>query len=143
MSIEDNKTLVRRFIEEVMNTGNTAAIPDFSVAESRFAGGIAGQIQAMKTAFPDHHFSIDTILAESDKVAVQVSIHGTNTGPMVGLPAFGRLETPIPPTGSSMVTSGMYFFTVSDGKIVSYAVEFDQIGMLRQLGWKFSPPVGS
>ena len=140
MSLEDNKMLVQRFIDEVMNAGNTAAIANFSVAGTIFAGGIEGQIKVMKTAFPDNHFTIDEILAEGDKVAVRVTTHGTNTGPLVGLPAFGRLETPVPPTGKSVTGSGLYVFTVSDGKIVSFVAELDQIGLLRQLGWTFTPP---
>lgn len=140
MTIENNKALVQRFIDEVMNAGNTAAIADLCVPGSMFAGGIEGQIKAAKTAFPDINFAIDYTLAEGDKVAVRVTVHATNTGPLVGLPAFGRLETPVPPTGKSVTHGGMYIFTVSDGKIVSYAAEFDQIGLLRQLGWTFTPP---
>jgi predicted ester cyclase len=140
VSLEDNKVLVQRFMDEVMNAGNTAAIADFCVAGSMFAGGIEGQIKAMKSAFPDIRLTIDDILAEGNKVAVRVTTHGTNSGPLVGLPAFGRLETPVPPTGKLVTGSGMYVFTVSDGKIVSYAAEIDQISLLRQLGWKFTPP---
>jgi predicted ester cyclase len=140
MSLENNKVLVQRFIDEVMNAGNTTAIADFCVVGSMFAGGIEGQIKAMKMAFPDNHLTIDDILAEGNKIAVRVTIYGTNTGPLVGLPAFGRLETPVPPTGKSVTSSGMYIFTVSDGKIVSFAAELDQIGLLRQLGWTFAPP---
>lgn len=140
MSLEENKVLVRRFIETVINGGDTAAIADFCVPGSMFAGGIEGQIQAMKSAFPDNHLTIDDMVAEGGHVAVRVTIRGTNTGPMVGLPAFGRLETPVPPTGMSVTTSGMYLFTVSEGKIISYALELDQIGLLRQLGWTFTPP---
>ena len=43
-------------------------------------------------------------------------------------------------SGMSVTTSGMYLFTVSEGKIISYALELDQIGLLRQLGWTFTPP---
>ena len=140
MTIEGNKALIQQFIDEVMNAGNTAAIADFCVAGSMFAGGIEGQIRAMKMAFPDIHFTVDDIFSEGSKVAVRVTVYGTNTGPLVGLPAFGRLETPVPPTGKSTTHSGMYVFTVSDGKIVSYLAELDQIGLLRQLGWTFTPP---
>ncbi|OGO29593.1 MAG: hypothetical protein A2136_07740 [Chloroflexi bacterium RBG_16_54_11] len=140
MTIEDNKALVQRFIGEVMNAGNTAAIADLCIPGSMFAGGIEGQIKAMKMGFPDNHLTIEDILAEGDKVAVRVTIHGTNTGPLVGLPAFGRLETPVPPTGKSVIGSGMYVFTVSNGKIMSFTAELDQIGLLQQLGWTFTPP---
>ncbi|MGD2048899.1 MAG: ester cyclase [Chloroflexota bacterium] len=140
MSLENNKVLVQQFIDEVMNNGNTAAIADFCVAESMFAGGIEGQIKSMKTAFPDIQFTVDEILAEGNKVAVRVTTRGTNSGPLVGLPAFGRMETPVPPTDKSVTGSGMYVFKVLDGKIASYAAELDQIGLLRQMGWTFMPP---
>ena len=140
MTNEDNKALVQNFIAEVMNAGNTDAIADFCVAGSMFAGGLVGQIKAMKTAFPDLHQSVDDILADGSKVAVRVTLAATNTGPLVGLPGFGRLDIPVPPTGKSVTYSGMYFFTISDGKIVSYSTELDQIGLLRQLGWTFTPP---
>src|SRR6476661_7013019 len=117
MSLEDNKVLVQRFIDEVMNSGKTSAIAELCVAGSAFAGGIEGQVKSMRTAFPDFHMSIDEILAEGNKIAVRVTTRGTNTGPLVGLPAFGRLETPVPPTGKSVTGSGIYVFKVSDGKI--------------------------
>ena len=140
MAAESNKALVQRFIDEVMNDGNTDAIADFCITGSMFAGGIEGQVKSMRTAFPDIHFTVDDIFSEGDKVAVRVTTSGTNTGPLVGLPAFGRLETPVPPTGKSAIHGGTYIFTVLDGKIVKYVAELDQIGLLRQLGWTFTPP---
>jgi predicted ester cyclase len=140
MASEDNKALVQRFVDDVMNAGNTSAIAKFCIPGSMLAGGLEGQIRAMKTAFPDNHFTIEEMIAEGNKVVVRVTIHGTNTGPLGGLPAFGRFETPVPPTGKSVTGSGLNIFTVSDGKIVSYGGELDQIGLLRQLGWTFTPP---
>ena len=140
MTLEANKVLVQGFIEEVMNAGNTAAIADFCVAGSMFAGGLEGQIKAMKTAFPDLHLAVDDIVAEGNKVVVRMTMKGTNTGPLVGLPAFGRLERPIPPTGQSTSHTAMYMFWVSDGRIMRYAAELDQIALLRQMGWTLVPP---
>ena len=143
MSAEANKALVEQFIEEVMNSGNTEAISDFCVPGSMFAGGLTGQIKAMKMAFPDLHFSIDDIISEDARVVVCLTSQGNHTGPLVGLPAFGRLEVPVPPTGKSVVSTAIYIFTVSDNKIVSYKAEMDQIGMLRQMGWTFTPPASA
>jgi predicted ester cyclase len=140
MSLGDNKALVRRFIDEVMNSDNFAAIADLCVPGSLFARGTEHQIRVMKTAFPDNRFAIDDMVAEGEKVAVQVTIKGTNSGPMGGLPAFGRLEVPVPPSGKSVTATGIFIFKISKGKILGYASELDQIGMLRQLGWTFLPP---
>lgn len=140
MSLEENKVLVQRFIDQVMNEGNTAAIADFCLPGSMFAGGLEGQINAMKTTFPDLYTTVENMICEGDRVAVQVTTQGTNTGPLVGLPAFGRLETPVPPTGRTVIGSAIYVFKIADGKIISYAAELDQIGLLRQMGWTFTPP---
>jgi predicted ester cyclase len=136
----DNKALVQRFVDDVMNAGNITAIANFCVPGSMLAGGLEGQIRAMNTAFPDNHFTIEEMIAEGNKVVVRATIRGTNTGPLVGLPAFGRFETPVPPTGKSVTGSGLNIYTISDSKIVSYGGELDQIGLLRQLGWTFTPP---
>jgi len=140
MSPEDNKVLVQRFIDEVMNSGRFAAIAELCVTGSLFARRIEGLMRAMRTTFPDLHMSIDEVFGEGNKIAVRVTARGTNTGPLVGLPAFGRLETPVPPTGKSVTGTGIYLFTLSDGKISSLAAEIDQIGLLQQLGWTFAPP---
>lgn len=140
MSLEDNKAIVRRFIDEVMNTGNADAISNFCVPGSRFADGIAGQIKNLRTTFPDYHFTIDEIVAEGDKVTIQTTQRGTNNGPLIGLPAFGRLEMPVPPTGQSVMVTGISIYKVVDGKIVNFTSELDQVGLLRQMGWTFTPP---
>src|SRR5690348_4201741 len=140
MSIEDKKALVRRFVEEVMNDANSAAIADLCVPDSRFALGIAGQLQSMRTAFPDNHFTIDELLAEDALVAARMIVRGTNSGPLVGLPAFGRMEKPVPATGQSVLGTAIYIFKIVDGRIASLTFELDQVGLLQQLGWTFNPP---
>jgi predicted ester cyclase len=138
--LEDNKALVRRFIDEIINAGNVSAIHEFCPKDSMFAGGIAGQIQSQKITMPDIHYAIVEMIAEGETVAVRMTSTGTNTGPLVGLPAFGKLENPIPPTGKTVTATMMYFFKVIDGKIVSLSFELDQISLLRQMGWTFAPP---
>ena len=140
MSLEENKALVRRFIDEVLNAGNIAALTNFCIPGSMFARGFEGQVKAFKLGFPDNHFTIDEIVAEDDKVAVHATMHGTNTGPLVGLPALGTFATPAPPTGISVLWNRIYIFSVADGKILNFTAESDQLGLLQQLGWTFTPP---
>jgi predicted ester cyclase len=94
----------------------------------------------MKTAFPDFQWTIDEMVAEGDNVAVRMTARGTNTGQLVGLPAFGHFDQPLPPTSKVVLVTGIYIFTVSDGKIVSLAYEIDQVALLQQLGWTLTPP---
>jgi len=140
MSIAENKALVERFIEEVFNKGNVNAIADFCVPGSMFAGGVVGQIRSLKTFLPDGQFTIDSLIAEGDKVVAVITQRGTNTGPIVGLPAFGKLETPVPPTGKAVAVSSVSIFTLSGSKIKSYENHIDQISLLQQLGWTIEPP---
>jgi len=97
-------------------------------------------MQSMRVAFPDNHLTIDELLAEDALVAARVTIRGTNSGPLVGLPAFGRLEKPVPATGRAVVTTGIYVFRIAEGRIASLAFELDQVGLLQQLGWTLTPP---
>ncbi|SRR6266702_3928875 len=94
----------------------------------------------MRTAFPDNHITIDELVAEDALVAARVTTRGTNSGPLVGLPAFGRFEQPVPPTGQAVLGTAIYIFKFIDGRIASLAFELDQVGLLQQLGWTFIPP---
>jgi predicted ester cyclase len=140
MTIEENKALARRFIEEVFNKGNTGAIADFCVPGSMLVWGLTGQIEVIKTAFPDFQITIEDMVAEGGKVVVLTTTRGTNTGPLMGLPAFGKLPEPVPPTGKSFMVTGVNVFTIKDGRVLSFATESDQAGLLRQLGWSITPP---
>ena len=140
MSTEQNVTLVQRFLEEVFNHSNLDAIASFFVPGSMIAGGIEGQYRTMKAAFPDMQATIENIFAGGNHVAVRVTNDGTNTGPIVGLPGIGRLETPLSPTGKPITVSGIMLFTIADGKIKSISSELDTLGLLRQLGWTMTPP---
>lgn len=143
MTVEENRSLVERFIEEIYNQGETERIAEFCVPGSMFAGGHAGQIQVMRLAFPDLRFSIDEMIAEGEKVVARVTTRGTNSGPLAGLPAFGKLEQPVPPTGQHVMSTAIYIFSLRDGVVVSIDAEIDQVGMLRQMGWSITPPQAS
>lgn len=140
MSIAENKTLVRRFVSEVFNQGNLDAIAGFCVPGSFLAGGLGNQVMAMRTAFPDFQLTVGDLIAEGDKVVARVTQQGTNSGPLVGLPAFGRLDQPVPPTGKQVTADITIIFTFRDSRVLSLAMQTDQLGLLQQLGWTFTPP---
>jgi len=84
ISTEQNKTLVRRYWEEVWNNGNLAVVDeliatDFDghplTGEPDFGRGLAGQKQLVgmyRTAFPDLHMTIEDLTAEGDRIAVRL-----------------------------------------------------------------------
>jgi steroid delta-isomerase-like uncharacterized protein len=136
MSTEQNKTLVRRYWEEVWNNGNLAAVnqliaTDFDghplPGEPDVGRGPAGQKQLVgmyRTAFPDLRMTIEDLTAEGDRVAVRWTARGTQTGEMMGIPATGKPTT----------VTGMVLNRLADGKIAEGWGNFDALGMLQQLG---------
>jgi steroid delta-isomerase-like uncharacterized protein len=136
MSTEQNKTLVRRYWEEVWNQGNLAVLDDLIATdfdghplpgEPDFGRGPAGQKQLVgmyRTAFPDLRMTIEDMTAEGDRVAVRWTARGTQTGEMMGIPATGKHTT----------VTGMFLNRLAGGKIVEGWGNFDALGMLQQLG---------
>ena len=132
MSTENNKSIVLRLLEEAMK-GNLA-IADELIAEDYaqhsvfgIPNGRAGFKQffmAFASAVPDAQFVIDDVIAEGDKVVTRLTVNGTQTGALQG----------IPPTGKKFSMKGIDIFRIVDGKIVEHWDAVDQLGMLQQLG---------
>jgi steroid delta-isomerase-like uncharacterized protein len=134
MSTEDNKALMRRFLEEVFNKQNLAAIDEF-IAPNHVdhtlppflpttPEGTKQAIGMFLTAFPDVHLTVEDMIAEGDKVVTRYTSRGTQKGAFVG----------IPPTGKQMTVSSIVVARIADGKIVEEWGLDDQMGMLQQLG---------
>lgn len=133
MSLEENKALVRRFVEEVQNQHNLAAIdellsPDFvdHSASSDLPGreGVKRWFAMMFAAFPDMHFTIQQQVAEGDRVATFKTFHGTHEGPFMG----------IPPSGKAVQIAVIDILTVANGRLVEHWSVGDFLGLMRQIG---------
>ena len=81
--LEQNKALVRRFYEEVENRGNLSLIdelisPNFRDVFNSSAHGPAGGREGIRVLVeklrqrPDFHITIDDLIAEDDKVVLQM-----------------------------------------------------------------------
>lgn len=79
-------------------------------------------------AFPDMRVRTTRRVVSDDEVAAEVEFTGTNTGPM----RMGDQE--IPATGKSVVGTGTYFVSVTDGKITSFRAHPDVASLMGQLG---------
>jgi len=88
----------------------------------------------VEASFPDLQLQIADLFTEGSEGAVRVRIQGANIGPLVGLPALGRLEATAPPTGKAITASSMMIFTIKDVRIANYAIKLDQLGLQRQPG---------
>jgi steroid delta-isomerase-like uncharacterized protein len=134
LSIEENKALFRRYVEEVGNKGNLdladeifdsylAHQPDGSVLE-RGPEDVKRFMGEFRSAFPDFHTTIEDMVAEGDKVVTRWRARGTHQGEFRG----------IAPTGNEMEITGIGIFRFSEGKVVESWDNFDQLGMMQQLG---------
>jgi len=84
MSTEDNKALMRRCYEEVLNKKNTAAIDNF-IAPSHIEEA-KQSITMYLAAFPDVHFTVEDMVAEGDMVVARLTARGTHQGVFLDIP---------------------------------------------------------
>jgi predicted ester cyclase len=140
---EANKTLVRTLIEESLNKGNLGLAdahftPDYEVHIPgrtdlpRGPGAFKRVIGMWRSAFPDFHMTIETLIAEGDQVANRFTTRGTHTGPLMGLA----------PTGRPIVVYGMEFHRLADGKVAESWICDDIPSILQQLGVLPRPSLG-
>jgi predicted ester cyclase len=114
MSPEENSTIVRRFITEVLEQGNLSLVDQLCAPNyiNRLTGqGVESLKQLgglMKTAIPDLHFTIENLLAEGDQVVARFTITGTNTGSVMGSK----------PSGKAISVRGLTYYRLANGKIV-------------------------
>ena len=132
MSTEDNKALVRRGYD-ALNERNWAAFdalcsPDivFYNASTKIQGYPAYKqfISMYFTAFPDAHLTIEDMIAEGDTVAVRQTFHGTHKGDLMG----------IAPRGKQATATGISIFRIANGQAVEQRANYDDLGLLQQLG---------
>jgi steroid delta-isomerase-like uncharacterized protein len=122
MSVEENKAIVRRYIEEVLNNGNLGAVDELFAPEMH---EMVKQIAAsFLAAFPDRHETIEALVADGDRVVACWTWHGTHLGEFEGIPATGRQIT----------RTGMAFYHLRGGKIIEDWAEWDWLDLLEQLG---------
>ena len=114
MSNEGNKTIVQRFITEVLEQGNMSFVNQLCAPNyvNRMTGqGIDSLKQVgglMKTAVPDWHFTVENMVAEDDQVVVRFTVTGTVTGSVMGSK----------PSGKPFSVRGLTYYRLANGKIV-------------------------
>jgi len=130
-----NKVIVRRLYEEVWNKHKPELIPEIiapshALHDPNAAGSSIGpeayqrQYSALVNAFPDLRFSIEDVISEGDKVVVSWTISGTHKGEFMG----------VAPTGKKVSVDGVTINHLGNGKIMDSYVNWDALGLLRQIG---------
>lgn len=133
MSIEQNKTIMRRMIEEIWNQGNLAtadelfasnhtspSAPDFPPGSE----GVKILVKMFREAMPDYHMTIDLMVADEEKVAARFTQAGTHTATeFMGMQPSGRKAT----------WTEIGVLRIENGKIVESWYEVDMLSMINQL----------
>jgi predicted ester cyclase len=137
MSIEDNKAIFRRLIEELWNQGKLDVADElftadaFSPSAPDLPPGPAGtkMIAGMfLKAFPDLHITIEHEVADGDRVFGHLRQRGTHTGALV------TPQGEVPPTGKPVDFNEMAIVKIVDGKIAESWYDTDMVGLLMQIG---------
>jgi hypothetical protein len=100
VSAEDNKALVRRFVDEVQSAGNVGLIdeicsPEEFVNHSAPPGiptdceGIKIVTAMFRGAFPDSYFTVEDMVPEGDKVVTRKTFHSTHEASLWASPRAG------------------------------------------------------
>lgn len=132
-SLEQNKALVRRFVDQIFVQGRNDAVDELLAGDfvphtwGRMAGGRDGLKQAIErvsNGLADTSMTIEDVIAEGDRVAVRLTSHARQVGEFMGLP----------PSGREYTIGEIHVFRIRDGKVVEHWHEADFLGMMRQLG---------
>ena len=135
---EGNGAIFLRFIEEVINGGNLAAVdelvsfryvdhdPVLGMAPDR--EGLKKTVAALRAAFPDLHSNVEELLEVGDKVVYRGTLRGTSLGELMGME----------PTGMPFKVTEIHIDRIVGGRIVEHWGLVDEMGVMEQLGG--SPP---
>ena len=134
MSSEQNKTIVRRALEEPWK-GNLDVVDELIARDYvghdpanpeplRGPAGVKEFVATYRAGFPDARVTVEQQLAEGDMVATRWTGRGTHEGDLLG----------VAPTGKRVTITGITFSRLKDGKIVEEFQNWDTFGMMQQLG---------
>ena len=130
----DNKTVVRRFLEEVGSTGDLDRIPEFIAPQCRPSDSPAGPVDGIaamrahllgvRTTFPDLQLRVEQQIAEGEWVATRVTAEGTHLGGWLGMK----------PTGKRVTITAVDLDRVVDGRIVEHGGAANMLEALLAIG---------
>ena len=121
-TLETNKTVVRRYIQEVINQRQLDLIDTFFVPAMREK--VRGFLTKGENPFPDGHEEILDIIAEGNTVMVRWLFKATHQGTFMGVPA----------TGKPVDVEGYGIYYLENAQITWDTICFDWLEALEQIG---------
>jgi predicted ester cyclase len=119
---EENKALVRRYYDEILNERKLETLAGYWTDEQMIEPVRRGCFSYF-TAFPDLHCNVDELIAEGDRVFCRSTMTGTHDGEYKG----------IPPTGRHVSAESAEVFRIVDGRFAGYWCLANVAGLMRQL----------
>ena len=145
MGIEENKDVVRRMVEECVNTHRADLLGQFVGPDLRMHPGTPGtapdtvgvdalrdSFHRFRSTFTDLHITIEEMVSEGDLVAARWTATGTHTGDLAGIAA----------TGNAVRWGGTDLYRLVDGTIVEWWRNDDFVWLLHQVGRDVIPAGG-
>ncbi|NNF34812.1 MAG: ester cyclase [Saprospiraceae bacterium] len=133
-NVESNKLLVKRYINEIVNTGLTDSIAEFiddNYTEiydgSTYHLGISGaidHIKGVRNTYPDLNIAIDHQIGEGNWVATSYIMSGTHSGEWMG----------IRPTFKKIKVTGVNLDCIVNGKIIEHSGAANLLQPLIEIG---------
>ncbi|MFL5731784.1 MAG: ester cyclase [Chloroflexia bacterium] len=133
MSAEENKQLVRRFLQRAWNEGNLGIVDELlsplfcrHLATSPYLLSREGQRQSIfniTQAFANFHLAVEDMLADGDKVVFRGLLRGTHVCP------FRHIQ----PTHRDIVLMVIGIVRVEDGQIVEQWGGVNDLDLMHEL----------
>jgi steroid delta-isomerase-like uncharacterized protein len=134
MSVEQNKAIVRRYYDEVLNRGHLSVLDEIAaehyVENDPFPGQGDGRselkvrVSTLLTAFSPCAFTIEDMVAEGDRVVVRWRSSGNHSSDFLGVPATNRDYT----------VAGIDIHRLTGAGMAEHWHVVDQLSQLQQLG---------
>jgi predicted ester cyclase len=128
---EQNKALIRRFYDEVVNQRKIGLIEelmdgdfDDHAAHGKGRDHFKSLYHIMIRIFPDIQAEVLDLIAEGDKVVARVDFTATQADSFRGFP----------PAHKKVTYSGVDIFRIRGGKLIERWAQRDFLGMLEKLG---------
>ncbi|MBN8635159.1 MAG: ester cyclase [Anaerolineae bacterium] len=133
MTIQQNKIIMYRLLDEVWNQGKLEVVDEIMSADHTSPSapflppgpeGTKIIVNMFRKAMPDYHLKVDLIMADEHKVVARFTQHGTHSGePLMGMA----------PSGRRAEWTEIAVLEIKDGKIVKSWYETDMLAMVNQL----------
>lgn len=134
MSGQDNKAIVRRYYDEVLNQRKLNVLDELAVEDyvehDPFPGqgngrsDLNARVELILGAFNPYRFAVEDVIGEADKVVVRWTATGTHSGDFMGIPSTARKFT----------IAGIDIHTVRGGRMAEHWHVVDQLALMQQLG---------